>query len=61
MTLMTKLLVINVTLHMPQNMTSDAITHVTINTINGLALPGVRWGLPFLTFYVPFWHGVNVV
>ena len=37
-TLVMKLLIINVTQNMPQNRVSDTITHVTLNTMNG----GVR-------------------
>ena len=36
MTLMWKLLVISVAEDMPQYRVSDAITHVTLNTINGV-------------------------
>ena len=35
-TLMAKLLIIDVTLHTPQNRVSDNITHVTLNTIIGI-------------------------
>jgi hypothetical protein len=34
---MVKLLVINITYHMPQNRVSNTITHVIGNTINGVA------------------------
>ena len=36
---MVKLLTISVTLHMPQNRLSGAITYVTLCTINGVVLP----------------------
>ena len=33
---MVKLLIINVTWHMPQDRVSDTITHVTLNSVNGV-------------------------
>ena len=39
---MVKLLTISVTLHMSQNMVSDTITHVTLNTINCVHLQKYR-------------------
>ena len=33
---MLKLLVISVTYHMPQNRVSNILTHVTLNTMNGV-------------------------
>jgi hypothetical protein len=36
MTIMVKLLNIIVTFHTPQNKVSDSITHVTLNTMNGV-------------------------
>ena len=40
MTLMVKLLIISVTLHMPRNRVSDSITHVTLNALNGVVRRG---------------------
>ena len=40
---MVKLLVINVTLHTPQNAVSNTIMHVTLNTINNAVERQMSW------------------
>ena len=35
---MVKLLIINVTLRVPKNRVNETITHVTLNTINGVVV-----------------------